>query len=409
MPDTPEIVIVGAGISGGALATALVRSGRTVLLLEKTVVHRDRVRGEIMVPWGVDEAGQLGVLDDLLEAGAHFVRFNVPYNEGVSPEAARARTLSLGEIIPGVAEALAFGHPQACDALNESAKRAGCGMIRGITGLKVTPGAPPTIEFVANGRAQSLMPRLVVGADGRGSVVARQIGIRVESDPTHHILAGLLVDDVHPWPDSDMTSGNENGIMYYVFPQGMGRIRLYLGYPVEQRGRFVGGNGVRNFLAAFNLTSLPHADAFCEATPAGPCHGYPNADVWADIPAAPGVVLIGDAAGANDPTIGQGLSIAMRDARLVRDVLLEGTRGLSDDFTPYIRERTERMRRLRFTARLISTFREFTGAARMRRQRAQERIAADPSIGLPFKTYLRGAHNMPKEAFEPEAWHRILS
>jgi NADPH-dependent 2,4-dienoyl-CoA reductase/sulfur reductase-like enzyme len=48
-----DVVIVGAGIAGGALATALARSGVSVLLLEKTRLHHDRVRGESMVPWGV--------------------------------------------------------------------------------------------------------------------------------------------------------------------------------------------------------------------------------------------------------------------------------------------------------------------------------------------------------------------
>ena len=37
-------------------------------------------------------------------------------------------------------------------------------------------------------------------------------------------------------------------------------------------------------------------------------------------------MLIGDAAGHNDPIIGQGLSIAMRDARIVRDLVLDGAR-----------------------------------------------------------------------------------
>ena len=62
------------------------------------------------------------------------------------------------------------------------------------------------------------------------------------------------------------------------------------------------------------------------ATPAGPCATYPGDDTWTDAPFADGVVLIGDAAGYNDPIIGQGLSIAMRDARIVRDLILDGAR-----------------------------------------------------------------------------------
>ena len=48
----------------------------------------------------------------------------------------------------------------------------------------------------------------------------------------------------------------------------------------------------------------------------------PGDDTWTDTPFAAGVVLVGDAAGHNDPIVGQGLSIALRDARMVRDLIL---------------------------------------------------------------------------------------
>ncbi|MBO0752580.1 MAG: hypothetical protein J2P53_10730 [Bradyrhizobiaceae bacterium] len=50
-----ENLIVGAGISGGALATALGRCAIAVLVLEKPGVHQDRVRGDFLAAWGVDE------------------------------------------------------------------------------------------------------------------------------------------------------------------------------------------------------------------------------------------------------------------------------------------------------------------------------------------------------------------
>ena len=59
-------------------------------------------------------------------------------------------------------------------------------------------------------------------------------------------------------------------------------------------------------------------------------------------------MLIGDAAGHNDPIIGQGLSITYRDVRIVRDVLLGGDDWSPAAFAAYGEERRERMRRLRF-------------------------------------------------------------
>ncbi len=53
--DVSDVVIVGGGIAGSALAYALASAGRTVTVLEASVEYEDRVRGESMMPWGVQE------------------------------------------------------------------------------------------------------------------------------------------------------------------------------------------------------------------------------------------------------------------------------------------------------------------------------------------------------------------
>ena len=66
----PEVVIVGGGIGGSALATVLARAGIATTVLEKSTVHVDHVRGEWIAPWGVAETQRLGLYDLLMkEAG----------------------------------------------------------------------------------------------------------------------------------------------------------------------------------------------------------------------------------------------------------------------------------------------------------------------------------------------------
>src|SRR3954454_22249544 len=117
--------------------------------------------------------------------------------------------------------------------------------------------------------------------------------------------------------------------------------------------RFAGQDSVAKFMAAWNPSCYPGTEHVAKATPAGPCATYPGDDTWTDAPSAPGVVLIGDAAGHNDPIIGQGLSIAMRDARTVRDLVMDGART-ADAFASYGAERLERMARLRLVADVIA-------------------------------------------------------
>lgn len=346
-----DIVIVGAGIAGGSLATVLSRSGLSVLLLEKSQVHRDIVRGEFLAPWGVDEVTKLGLLDLLLAAGAHYTTKSVPYGEGITPAAARERTLALSNIVPGVRGAITFGHPRMCQAFDDAAVAGGATLLSGITEMKVSAGTPPELSFTHDGKPHEVMARLIVGADGRGSAVARQVGLRSETDPEHHLIAGMLVESADAWPDDEQSIGTEGNVAFFVFPQADNRTRLYLCYGLDQSRRFSGGDRESKFLDAFRLSSLPQSEMFASARPLGPCHGYPNADRWIDTPLAPGIVLVGDAAGHSDPTIGQGLAIAFRDVRMVSEALLGTPQWTTDMFIPYAEERRERMRRLRFTAR----------------------------------------------------------
>ena len=92
-----------------------------------------------------------------------------------------------------------------------------------------------------------------------------------------------------------------------------------------------------------------------------------------------GLVLIGDAAGWNDPITGQGISITLRDVRVVSEVLQGGDNWSMAAFTPYVKERHERMRRLRFGARLQSAiYNEFGPEATARRLRTWARFAEEP-------------------------------
>jgi 2-polyprenyl-6-methoxyphenol hydroxylase-like FAD-dependent oxidoreductase len=299
-----------------------------------------------------------------------------------------------------------------CRVLSATAAEAGAEVRRGVDAIELgaTSDGRRTVAFTADGATHEAPARLVVGADGRGSGIRKQAGITLHRDPTHHLFAGLLVDGADGWPAERQTIGVEGDVHYLIFPQGNGRIRLYLGYALAQRQRLNGPDAADRFLAAYRLRGLPDADALSGATAAGPCHAYGNEDTWTDAPVADGVVLIGDAAGHNDPIIGQGLSITLRDVRLVRDVLLGGSDWSPAAFAPYAEERRERMRRLRFVAALDSTLEnEFGPAAEVRRAQARRRQSEDPSLVQWFLAAFAGPDAMPAEAFDESVRARLLA
>ena len=59
MTEAYDVITVGGGLAGAALAKRLAENGMRVLVLEREVAFRDRVRGEQMHCWGVAEARTL--------------------------------------------------------------------------------------------------------------------------------------------------------------------------------------------------------------------------------------------------------------------------------------------------------------------------------------------------------------
>jgi menaquinone-9 beta-reductase len=404
----PEVVIVGAGIGGSALAIALARVGIAVTLVEKSTVHVDHVRGEWVAPWGVAETQRLGLYDLLMNAGGHHLKRHIPYGDDVDIETAQAQTLNFTAFEgAGLKPPLCMRHPDMCDLLNAEAIASGAELLRGVSEVEVTAGVSPVVRFHHAGQAREFEPRIVIGADGRNSMVRGQVGLELHREPTHHLMAGMLIDNADGWPADVQIFGTEGNINFLAFPQSPSRVRLYLCYGLDDRRHFAGADNQARFLAAFKLSCVPGSEYLANATPAGPCNSYGNEDTWTDLPYAPGVVLLGDAAGHNDPIIGQGLSITYRDVRIVRDLMLENRDWSIDAFRPYAEERRERMRRLRLTAWTSSILNvEFGPHARARRLKVREERARGSLPDLAPVAFV-GPEVLPAEMFSEDLLTRL--
>jgi len=404
-----DLIIVGGGIGGSALATVMARAGRSVLLLEQSEVYEDRVRGEWIAPWGVDEVKRLGLYDLLVSVGGHHVARHATFDEGRDPAVAEAEALPLSIFREGVPGPLCLGHPKHCQTLFDAAVAAGAEGLRGVQVGQATGGASPKVVFEHAGETREATAKLLVGADGRTSQVREAAGIVLHQDKPHHWFGGLLVEGADGWADDLQAIGTEGDFGFLAFPQGGGKVRVYGGYALDQARRFKGDDGPRRFLDAFAFESSPANRHLVAGRPAGPLFSYINADSWTDEPFAPGVVLVGDAAGWNDPIIGLGLSITYRDVRIVSDILQASDDWSPAAFAPYAEERAERMRRLRFAGQLVAAIdMEFGDAARARRHSYHARAAADPSLRMHAFAVMGGPEAVPADIFTEAYRTRVL-
>ena len=404
-----DLIVVGGGVGGGALSTVMARAGRKVLLLEQTETYVDRVRGEWIAPWGVVETRTLGLYDTLMAAGGHHLSRHITYDETLSPKAAEAAPLPLDIFAPGVPGPLCLRHPIHCQALFDAALAAGADARRGVAVTEIRTGSDPCVTFEAGGEALMARAPLVVGADGRTSAVREAAGIVLHQDTPHHWFAGLLVEGVEGWPEDTQAIGTEGDFGFLAFPQGEGKVRVYGGFALDQARRFQGSDGARRFLDAFAVACSPGNARLVAGRPAGPVGAFINADSWTEKPFAMGAVLVGDAAGWNDPIIGLGMSITYRDVRIVSDLLKSVPAGRVPDFSSYAAERAERMRRLRFTARIQAALdMEFGPEAAARRKDLHDRALADPGLKAHAFAVMAGPETVPAELFTEAHRARVL-
>lgn len=404
-----DLIVVGGGVGGGALSTVMARAGRKVLLLEQTETYVDRVRGEWIAPWGVVETRTLGLYDTLMAAGGHHLSRHITYDETLSPKAAEAAPLPLDIFAPGVPGPLCLRHPIHCQALFDAALAAGADARRGVAVTEIRTGSDPCVTFEAGGEVLMARAPLVVGADGRTSAVREAAGIVLHQDAPHHWFAGLLVEGVEGWPEDTQAIGTEGDFGFLAFPQGEGKVRVYGGFALDQARRFQGPDGARRFLDAFAVACSPGNARLVAGRPAGPVGAFINADSWTEKPFAMGAVLVGDAAGWNDPIIGLGMSITYRDVRIVSDLLKSVPAGRVPDFSSYAAERAERMRRLRFTARIQAALdMEFGPEAAARRKDLHDRALADPGLKAHAFAVMAGPETVPAELFTEAHRARVL-
>src|SRR5262245_42713694 len=407
-----DVVIVGGGIAGSVLALVLTRGGIPVIVLERQREYADRVRGEYVHPWGVAEAQRLEIIDILLGAGGVLTTRGIGYDESLPAEVAEARARNLASILSGVPGGLGLSHPAACLALSRAAEASGARIWRGAGDVRVTAGARPAVVFEAAGERHEAQCRLIVGADGRGSTVRRQAGLALSAAAPTHLFSGMLVGGIPDWPPGTIATASAGDLQCQIFPQDGGRARLYTSTSPDHRRRYDGADGRARFLDDFRRTRcMPWADMLGAGTPQGPCATFGGEDTWVDVPVANGVVLIGDAAGYNDPLIGQGLSLAIRDARSLSEILLAGNDWSAGSLRPYAEERRARGQRVRFTATLMAAiYAAFTPDGAARRARFLARLPETDFRGRNLLACLGlGPERSPDWAYSAEFRSEVLA
>jgi menaquinone-9 beta-reductase len=372
-----DVAIIGGGIAGSSLAIALRRAGLDVALVEREASFRDRIRGEAIHPWGVREVDALGLRPLLQHAGAVELPFWTTYRDR-TPSEPYAWTSDVPDSPPEIS----VSHPRLQEILIRAASDEGALVFRPATATPSRAQGGWTIRIESDDRVVDVRARLLVGADGKTSATRKLLGGAIKRDPVHHQFGGMLATGID-LPRNSAHQGFYEGGFAMLFPQEEDRWRIYLAGAISLQRELMGPGARPEFLR--RVAECFPEGALPDAEPAGPMGFFPNADTPIDPIAGDGIVLIGDAAGANDPTQGHGLSLVFRDVRVLRDLIAHDIESAPDGFADQRKAYYHVLRtHAAWAAPLLTDTGETAEALRAQVRRAREIDPAAEGYGMLF-------------------------
>jgi 2-polyprenyl-6-methoxyphenol hydroxylase-like FAD-dependent oxidoreductase len=176
-----DAIVVGARCAGASTALLLARRGRRVLLVDRTTFPSDTLSGHTIQPFGVAALRRWGLLDRVRATGTPFistVRFDVgPIVLEGSPAP-----------VEGISDAVCIRRTVFDTLLVDAAREAGAEVREGFTLTGVCWDGDRVTGIRgrnADGIVVEERARLVVGADGVHSTVARQVGAPTYDEQPH--------------------------------------------------------------------------------------------------------------------------------------------------------------------------------------------------------------------------------
>ena len=318
-----DVIVVGAGPAGAASAILLAERGLDVVVLERASLPRAKICGEYLSPEVGRILDRLGVLKTLDAAGA-------------APLAGMRITAPDGTVVTGTygavggwrpyrEHAMGVGRAALDGALADRLRALPVGLREGVrvTDLVLEhEQVTGVLALDAGGGPLTFHAPLVIGADGRASVVAQRLGCR----RPHRLRRMALVTYV-----SGVDGCRDYGEIFVdppdyaiLNPLAPGRINLSLVVPLAHAAPWSGR------LPAFfdaRIRQLPHlARRLAGARREAPIRALGPLAYRVSAPRVGGVLLVGDAAGFYDPFTGEGIFTALRCAELAAETAAAAVR-----------------------------------------------------------------------------------
>lgn len=334
-----DVVVAGAGPAGAALALRLARMGWRVVLVDPQGFPRDKVCGDFVGPAGIAELEELG-----LAGTGEFRRANRVKRASLFLDGRELITRDIPEVSGLPDHGRVIPRLVLDDWIHRAALAAGAASIRGrVSGFAVDRDGV-SVDLKSGERIRA---RLLVGADGSASTVARlhqphQNGRQDRIVAVRAYYEGVAGDEDR----CDLFFSSESFPGYYwLFPTGGGRANVGVGMVLETLPPTEAK--LSSLLEALIEKDAALRERLAGARIEGRIVGWPLSTYNpARRSVGDRVMLLGDAAGLINPLNGEGIQYALESARWAAGVASERLaedRLAAADLAPYERLVRDRM------------------------------------------------------------------
>ena len=201
-----------------------------------------------------------------------------------------------------------------------------------------------------SGGELKLRGRLLIGADGRGSRVAKLAGVRERRVRHGRIAYGAYFEGGEPASAPDASFWLMDPDMAAGFPTDEG-LTFYAVMPVKKQAAAFREDPEKALVEM--IAGAPDAPPIRDARRVTPMQGKLDLTNVAHTPTAPGLALVGDAALAIDPLWGVGCGWALQSAEWLADSVVPALAASEELDRGLARYRRRHARALRGHARMI--------------------------------------------------------